>query len=310
MSALLVAGVLSVTACGGPDDLHERQPTAPTTRPASLIAAEESVSVDLEALGLEPEQLGLEPEQISVSATREKLRVTMPSGILFNTGEATLQSASVPILQQIARLAQRDSGRLQIEGHTDDVGGDAYNLDLSQRRAATVSQWLSGHGVAAARIDEVGYGELWPHVPNTSPENRALNRRVEVVFDGIGGDGISIVQISGHWSGNWGHMLLRTEGERVYGTYANDQGTLLGEWRDGELVAWWSESPSREPDADAGECAFRFEQQGDEIVLDGRWRYGVSGEWKDNWDLKHVESPAPAELQERMSDLSAFRPHP
>ena len=162
--------------------------------------------------------------------------------------------------------------------------------------------------VSGTRLSDIC--ELWPRVPNTSPENRALNRRVEVVFEGVGGSGVEIGKISGHWSGNWGHMILRTEGTRVYGTYTKDQGTLLGEWRDGRVIAWWSEVPSRQPSKDAGECEFHFEQQGDDIVLDGRWRYGVDGDWKESWDLRRVETSAPAELTERMQDRTAFREHP
>lgn len=68
----------------------------------------------------------------------------------------------------------------QLAGHTCDLGADAYNLDLSRRRAAAVKQFLVSKGVDGDRIVTTGFGETAPQVPNTSESNRQKNRRVEL----------------------------------------------------------------------------------------------------------------------------------
>jgi outer membrane protein OmpA-like peptidoglycan-associated protein len=68
---------------------------------------------------------------------------------------------------------------ITIEGHTDDRGDDAYNLDLSQRRAEAVRRFLIGKGIDGARLEAKGYGETKPIKPNDTNANRSANRRVE-----------------------------------------------------------------------------------------------------------------------------------
>jgi OmpA-OmpF porin, OOP family len=68
---------------------------------------------------------------------------------------------------------------IEIEGHTDDSGNDDFNMDLSQRRAQAVVNFLIKEGVAADRLKAVGYGETRPVADNTSDKGRAANRRVE-----------------------------------------------------------------------------------------------------------------------------------
>lgn len=86
-------------------------------------------------------------------------------------------------LVEIAKALQSPAlkeSRFQIEGHTCDLGGDDYNLDLSKRRAAAIQALLKKAGVAEDRIKTDGKGEASPAVPNSSEENRAKNRRVEI----------------------------------------------------------------------------------------------------------------------------------
>ena len=68
---------------------------------------------------------------------------------------------------------------IELTGHTDDVGDDASNLSLSQRRAVAVKAYLVKNGVAETRVQAKGYGETQPQVPNDSDINRAKNRRTE-----------------------------------------------------------------------------------------------------------------------------------
>jgi outer membrane protein OmpA-like peptidoglycan-associated protein len=103
-------------------------------------------------------------------------------GVNFDTDKSTLRDDSTPVLEQLLAMFKADpklSGELS--GHTDDRGADAYNQKLSEDRAAAVKAWLVSKGVADARITTKGYGETKPLVPNTSDQNRAKNRRTELL---------------------------------------------------------------------------------------------------------------------------------
>jgi len=78
-----------------------------------------------------------------------------------------------------AMLTEAPALNIQINGHTDDVGEDQANLQLSERRAVTVLEYLVGKGIERARLRAKGFGETRPLAPNTTPEGKALNRRTE-----------------------------------------------------------------------------------------------------------------------------------
>jgi outer membrane protein OmpA-like peptidoglycan-associated protein len=102
-------------------------------------------------------------------------------GVLFDFNKSTLQPASDAVLQQVADLLAKDKTlKVEIQGHTDNVGGDAYNQTLSEARAGAVTDWLTKHGVAAARLSARGYGKTKPVADNSNDEGRAKNRRVEI----------------------------------------------------------------------------------------------------------------------------------
>jgi hypothetical protein len=73
---------------------------------------------------------------------------------------------------------------MQIEGHTDSVGGDAYNVRLSEQRAESVREFLGEQGVALSSITAQGFGKAEPVASNDTPEGRQRNRRVEIVVNG------------------------------------------------------------------------------------------------------------------------------
>lgn len=101
-------------------------------------------------------------------------------GITFETHKAVIRPASTTVLQEaLTVLEGYPDVRLEISGHTDDVGDDRLNLDLSQSRADAVRTWFVAHGIDAERLRAVGYGELRPRAENTTDAGRAENRRVE-----------------------------------------------------------------------------------------------------------------------------------
>ena len=104
-------------------------------------------------------------------------------GILFDTGSDVIRPESTPTLKEIgAMLTEHPELRLRIEGHTDNVGNAEANLALSQRRAEAVKRLLTATDAAlGARIETAGLGDTKPAAPNTTPEGRQTNRRVELV---------------------------------------------------------------------------------------------------------------------------------
>jgi outer membrane protein OmpA-like peptidoglycan-associated protein len=102
-------------------------------------------------------------------------------GILFDFDQATIKASSEPALRQLlAALQAAPALSVDIEGHSDGVGDDAYNLSLSERRAQAVMAWLVQNGVADGRLHAVGRGETQAVASNDTADGRALNRRVEV----------------------------------------------------------------------------------------------------------------------------------
>lgn len=101
-------------------------------------------------------------------------------GVSFGSGSAVLQPAASDTLRGVAAAMKADS-RLKVEigGHTDSVGLAAKNKALSERRAQAVKKFLVKEGVAAERLDAVGYGADQPVDSNDTPAGRANNRRVE-----------------------------------------------------------------------------------------------------------------------------------
>ncbi len=100
--------------------------------------------------------------------------------IFFDTGKATLRKESTAELERLqALLTETPALKLEMAGHTDNVGEAAMNQDLSQRRAQAVVAYLTQHGIAATRLTAAGYGETRPVVPNATKAGRQLNRRTE-----------------------------------------------------------------------------------------------------------------------------------
>ena len=103
-------------------------------------------------------------------------------GIHFDFGKATIQPTADSMMEDIAvTLKNNSTWRLQINGHTDSIGGEAANLVLSEARAASVKTALVNLGIAPGRLQSAGLGESQPKGDNGTLQGRALNRRVELV---------------------------------------------------------------------------------------------------------------------------------
>ena len=145
-----------------------------------------SGSVNLPSGGLNLPSYGL----AQPTGTARELRFDLMSDVLFDFDKAELRPEADGVLRQLlAEVAARmKAPRYRVEGHTDGKGSDAYNLDLSRRRAESVKLWLTRNGgVAAASVGTEGFGRSRPVAPNTKPdgsddpEGRQKNRRVEIV---------------------------------------------------------------------------------------------------------------------------------
>lgn len=123
-----------------------------------------------------------------VSVTRtgpngEYITLNMPGNVTFATDSSDLNPAFFEVLNSVGKvLKQYDKSVVEVAGHTDSTGSEQYNQSLSERRAATVAQYLEAKGVSGQRIMTVGMGELRPVADNSTPEGRQANRRVEITM--------------------------------------------------------------------------------------------------------------------------------
>lgn len=127
----------------------------------------------------------------AVASVREEPRgvvITVDTGLLFALDRATLLVSARPRLDQIAE-ALKDQGprrRMVVEAHTDTLGPQARTLPLSQARAGAIRDYLISRGLAPEQLLAIGLGSSRPLVDNSTPRNRATNRRVEIVIQGGG----------------------------------------------------------------------------------------------------------------------------
>jgi OmpA-OmpF porin, OOP family len=121
-------------------------------------------------------------EELQAKKTERGAVVTL-GDVLFDFDRATLRSGAQQNLYRLVTFLNDDPEReLLIEGHTDSVGSESYNLDLSQRRAQSVRDFLASNGIAASRMAVRGFGKARPIASNESDAGRQQNRRVEVVI--------------------------------------------------------------------------------------------------------------------------------
>ncbi len=127
-------------------------------------------------------------EKFQVKQTSEGTVISLPEKLTFTSGQADLQPAARAVLDSLAEVFKRYNSTLRVEGHTDDVpisGTYANNMALSNARASNAWTYLvERHGLDPQRISTSGYGEYRPVAPNDTPEDRAKNRRIDIVVLG------------------------------------------------------------------------------------------------------------------------------
>jgi outer membrane protein OmpA-like peptidoglycan-associated protein len=119
---------------------------------------------------------------LSAQETELEVRIALPADVLFDVDSAAIRPDAAAALDGLATVIRGYSGPATLVGHTDADGSEAHNLDLSQRRAAAVRDWLVGAGIPATRLHTEGRGESEPVAANDTPANKQRNRRVDVVI--------------------------------------------------------------------------------------------------------------------------------
>ena len=118
---------------------------------------------------------------IDVVRDGDSLLLNMPSQVTFDVDSSAVKPEFRNTLNDVAStLVQYESTYIDVYGHTDSTGSDAYNQTLSERRAQSVANYLTTRGVQSARLATRGFGESQPVASNTTEDGRAQNRRVEI----------------------------------------------------------------------------------------------------------------------------------
>jgi len=138
---------------------------------------------------LRAETAGLLTELNATEQDDGSILVSLPGDVLFDFDKSDIRADAKPVLDQVVRVLNNyQSPNVEIIGHTDSKGSDAYNQALSEERASSVSAYLSAQGIAEASLSTIGKGESEPVAANETPdgqddpEGRQANRRVEFVI--------------------------------------------------------------------------------------------------------------------------------
>jgi outer membrane protein OmpA-like peptidoglycan-associated protein len=150
------------------------------------VAVQQRDQASEQAADLQAQAATLQAELDRMKATQTNRGIVLTLGdVLFDTGRAELKPGAASKMDQLTQfLTEHPDRRVEIDGFTDSVGSDAYNEELSQRRANTVKAALVSRGIDPTRINTQGYGKAFPVASNSDSGGRQLNRRVEVVIGG------------------------------------------------------------------------------------------------------------------------------
>ncbi len=142
-------------------------------------------------MSAEAKLAGAMKDLAAIAAVKEEARgvvITLSGSVLFASGKYALLNTAMTKLDQVAEAlkAQEGNKKMVVEGHTDSMGSDSTNQPLSLNRATAVRNYLVSKGVASEKISAVGMGSSKPLTDNKTAENRANNRRVEIIISDAG----------------------------------------------------------------------------------------------------------------------------
>ena len=174
-AAGVVAGLMS-----GDDAVERRQHALIGAGIGALAGGAVGNYMDKQEAELRAE---LQGTGVSVTRVGDNITLNMPGNVTFDTDSAALRPQFFGVLNSVGKvLTEYDKTVVEVAGHTDSTGSDSYNMQLSQRRANTVGEYLYTQGIMDQRIISVGMGEHHPIADNSTPEGRQLNRRVEITL--------------------------------------------------------------------------------------------------------------------------------
>ncbi len=166
----------------------EQQQAAQAETEKARLAAEDSDRLRQKAESEKAELRGQLLRQFNlILQTRDTARglIVNMSDVLFDTAKYTLRPGAREKLAKVSGIILGHPGlRLEVEGHTDSVGGDEYNQRLSEQRAASVRDYLVREGISSNSVTAKGFGKTQPVVSNDTAAGRQQNRRVELVVSG------------------------------------------------------------------------------------------------------------------------------
>jgi outer membrane protein OmpA-like peptidoglycan-associated protein len=178
----------------GKAERDQIQLNARTNEVSGALLARDNANVARDQATQQTAALQSELDALKAKPTDRGLVLTL-GDVLFDSGRAELNPGAYRNLDQLVQfLTQHAERRVEIDGYTDSVGTDAFNLDLSQRRADSVKSVLVSRGIDSTRIASRGYGKDFGVASNADSGGRQLNRRVEIVIGGV--DGAAVVSRS------------------------------------------------------------------------------------------------------------------
>jgi outer membrane protein OmpA-like peptidoglycan-associated protein len=120
---------------------------------------------------------------VSVTRNGDNITLNMPGNVTFATNSSDLSPGFFDVLNSVSVVMEEfDQTVVEVAGHTDSTGSDAYNQALSERRASSVAQYLQSQGINAQRMITIGLGESMPVADNATDAGRQSNRRVEITM--------------------------------------------------------------------------------------------------------------------------------
>lgn len=179
LTGALIGGLLGAAV----DDDNRARGLIVGAAGGGLTGAAVGTYLDRQAADL---QAAISSDDVIITNTGQELRVVLPEGILFDVDSASVRADLQGDIRALARnVLLYDQTTVDVVGHTDNTGSEAYNQDLSTRRASSVAGILLEEGVEPFRIRSFGRGELAPVATNDTAEGRQQNRRVEVIITPI-----------------------------------------------------------------------------------------------------------------------------